>query len=339
MNSVLKLSAKERAQLFEATAQKLGIDAVMIEKDFWVCWTLRQLFSLPGIGDHLIFKGGTSLSKVWRAIERFSEDIDVSLSRAWLGFKGENDPERATTGKKREKKLLELSATCAAKIKAELLPFIVEQARKELGDKGWSFNIDEKDTQTILFAYPTAMEESVLTYIPRQVRIEAGARSDDWPSDEKSIQPYVAEAFSDRITDCKVAIKTLSIERTFWEKATILHAEVHRPKDKEIPLRYSRHYSDLAMLAASKDGLAAIKNDKLRARVVEHKQVFFFSAWANYQTAVRGTFRLLPADDRLASLERDYREMQQMFFGKPMPWAEVVKTLARLEAFINSKEI
>jgi predicted nucleotidyltransferase component of viral defense system len=99
MKSVLRLSSAQRAELFHAAAQKTGLGEIIIEKDFWVCWTLRELFSLPGIGEHLIFKGGTSLSKVWRVIERFSEDIDVSLGREWLGFSGEHDPERASTRK------------------------------------------------------------------------------------------------------------------------------------------------------------------------------------------------------------------------------------------------
>lgn len=104
MKTVISLTPEQRAQLFNAAAQKLGIGPVALEKDFWVCWTLRELFTLPGISEHLIFKGGTSLSKVWRVIQRFSEDIDVSLSKEWLGFGGTGDPEQQTSRKKQARK-------------------------------------------------------------------------------------------------------------------------------------------------------------------------------------------------------------------------------------------
>ncbi|HTD65711.1 MAG TPA: nucleotidyl transferase AbiEii/AbiGii toxin family protein [Candidatus Limnocylindria bacterium] len=95
MDSVLQLSPRERAEVFQRTTQQTGFDAVIVEKDFWVCWTLKELFRLPDIGEHLIFKGGTSLSKVFKIIERFSEDIDVSIDRTWLGFGGAMSRRRA----------------------------------------------------------------------------------------------------------------------------------------------------------------------------------------------------------------------------------------------------
>ncbi len=97
MKSVLELTRTQRRELFVTAAQKLGFIALVVEKDFWVCWTLRELFALPGAREHFIFKGGTALAKVWRAIRRFSEDVDVSLSREWLGFTGPLDPETATS--------------------------------------------------------------------------------------------------------------------------------------------------------------------------------------------------------------------------------------------------
>jgi hypothetical protein len=144
MNSVLKLTPAQRRELYVAASQKLGIGEVILEKDFWVCWTLHQLFTLPGIGDHLIFKGGTSLSKVWKAISRFSEDIDISFSREWLGFVGEH----AKTGKKQREAIENLAAECAQRIRTELLPALTERARVALGNDGWSLIIDPVDPQT-----------------------------------------------------------------------------------------------------------------------------------------------------------------------------------------------
>jgi hypothetical protein len=136
MNSILSLTPSQRAELFQAAAQRHGMGVVIVEKDFWVCWTLRELFSLPEIGEHLLFKGGTSLSKVWRIIERFSEDIDISLSRDWLGFGGDADPERAGSGGKQRERIDALVAACIKKIKSDLLPALRARAQHGLGETG-----------------------------------------------------------------------------------------------------------------------------------------------------------------------------------------------------------
>lgn len=336
MDSILRLNARQRAELYQAASQQLGMAEVIIEKDFWVCWSLRELFALPGIGDHLLFKGGTSLSKVWRAIARFSEDIDVSLSREWLGFVGPRDPEAADTGKQQRVRIENLATACAQKIEAEILPALRARASDALGPDGWAIAIDADDPQTLRFTYPTVLGAGAPDgYIRREVRIECGARSDDWPAEDKTILPYVAEAYPSTITDAAVPLRVLSIERTFWEKATILHAEAHRDESKATPSRYSRHYADLAALALHASAEAALARDDLRGRVVEHKNVFFASAWASYETAVPGTFRLVPAEYRLAALEADYRAMQEMFFQQPRAWSDIVSTLQKLERRIN----
>jgi hypothetical protein len=335
MNSVLRLTSEQRAELFRAAAQRLGFGEVIVEKDFWVCWTLRQLFTLPGIGEHLIFKGGTSLSKVWRAVARFSEDIDVSLTREWLGFTGERDPENAGSGKQQRIRIEELAAACATKVGTELLPVLREQATEALGVKGWAIAVDPDDAQTLRFTYPSALPDNTAeAYVRREVKIECGARSDAWPAEEHVIVPYVAEVVP-AVDDAKVNLRVLNIERTFWEKATILHAEAHREATKATPVRYARHYADLAALADHASAARAVADDALRERVVVHKRVFFPAAWARYETDVAGTFRLVPDDYRLGPLETDYRAMREMYFGEPRPWAEIVARLRALEAAIN----
>jgi hypothetical protein len=309
---------------------------VILEKDFWVCWTLRRLFALPDVGEHLIFKGGTSLSKGWKAISRFSEDIDVSLSREWLGFTGEHDPEQAGSRKQQKKRLDDLSAACAEKIRAVLLPALRHEVRAHLGDTGWQMEIDREDSQTVLFNYPSAVAPAVAgAYVRREVRIECGARSDAWPAEHTIVIPYVAEALAGVVADDEVAVKVLAIERTYWEKATILHAEAHREEGKPTPTRFSRHYADLAALAAQAEAKAPMNRSDLRERVVAHKQVFFASTWASYETAVPGSFRLVTGEARLQILAQDYRDMREMFFGEPPPWEEIVARLRALEKNIN----
>ena len=339
MESILRLTPEQRSELYKGASQKLGIGEVILEKDFWVCWTLRELFALPSIGEHLIFKGGTSLSKVWRAIARFSEDIDVSLSREWLGFTGDRSPEHATSGKKQRERIEDLAAACSLKIATEVLPALRARAAATLGDKGWDIIVDPDDSQTLRFTYPSDVGTTTPdAYVRREVKMEFGARSDDWPADDKTVVPYVAELYPETLGDAVAPLRVLSLERTFWEKATILHAEAHRDEAKATPQRFSRHYADLAALAAHPSAAVALARDDLRARVVEHKRVYFAAAWAKYEIAVPGTFRLIPPPYRLEALESDYRDMHEMFFGRSRPWPEIVEQLRDLEARINRRE-
>lgn len=336
MRSVLSLSQSQRRELFVAAAQETGIGEVIIEKDFWVCWTLRTIFGLPNIGEHIIFKGGTSLSKVWKAIDRFSEDIDISISRAWLGFEGDDDPEGDVSNNERKRRLDRLSASCADAVRTKLLPLLEKGVEDTLGAKGWRLEIDPNDPQTILFEYPTALQEQTMPYIGRAVKIEGGARSDHWPAQSKSIRPYVAEAYPGQINDSEVQVKVLGLERTFWEKATILHADAHEPAETKHKSKYSRHFADLAAMADLDLGKEALKQLDLLERVVEHKKAYFQSNKARYDLAVPGSFKLLSENSRLEGYAQDYKEMRVMYFGEPRPWGEVIERLRRLESEINS---
>jgi len=334
-----KLDRDDLRSLFAEVENRTGIRALMVEKDAWVCWTLRQLFDLPDARAHFIFKGGTSLSKVWKVIHRFSEDIDISLSREWLGFTGDRDPESAPSRKQRTRLLEELSTACAAKLRNDVLPSLHARFAESLGTtSGWSLQISAEDEQTILFTYPSVDGQAAgAAYVRPVVKIECGARSDRWPVTEQSLTSYVADAFPEAFAQAAFQVPVLNIERTFWEKATILHAEVHRPAEKATPNRFSRHYADLAALASHPAGAAAIARDDLRARVVAHKQVFFPAAWASYDTAVPGTFKLIPPPERLEALAADYHAMQDMFFRPQPTWDELVATLNALESRINAK--
>src|ERR1017187_9023976 len=282
MDTVLQLTSKQRVELFESAALKTGMGAVILEKDFWVCWTLKELFRLPTIGEHLIFKGGTSLSKVFKIIERFSEDIDVSIDRNFLGFGGVNEPEAGASNKEKQRRIEALKAACQQKIAGELLPALEAAIKSKVGrDDKWSLRSDDEDPdkQTLLFDYPTSFPPDATGYIRRAVKIEMGARADHWPCETKTVTPYVAEQFPKGFQEASYAVKVLAVERTFWEKATILHAEFHRPADKPMPERFSRHYGDFYELihkGVSKSG--TIKLDLL-ARVAQHKSLFFKSSW------------------------------------------------------------
>lgn len=340
MDTVLQLGQRQRVELFEHTAQQTGLDAVIVEKDFWVCWTLKELFRLPAIGEHLIFKGGTSLSKVFKVIERFSEDIDVSIDRSFLGFGGTNEPEAGASNKEKQRRIDGLKAAGQQKIAKELLPALEAAIKTKVRhDEKWALRSDADDPhqQTLLFDYPTSFPADATGYVRRMVKIEMGARADHWPSESKTITPYVAEQFPKGFKDGSCAVKVLSAERTFWEKATILHAEFHRPPDKAMPERFSRHYCDFYEMVRRGVGASAVAKLDLLARVAQHKNLFFKTSWARYNEAVKGTLRVMPPEPRVRALRDDYAKMQQMFFGEPPAFADILALLRQWESEFNQQ--
>jgi hypothetical protein len=173
MDDFVKLSAEERRIFFEGTSGPKNMEAQIVEKDFWVCWTLKELFRLPEIGEHLIFKGGTSLSKVFKVIERFSEDIDVSIDRSYLGFGGVNEPEAGASNKEKQRRIEALKAACQHKIGGDLLPALQAAIKSKVRhDETWSLHSDDADPdrQTLLFDYPTSFAPDTAAYIRRAKR-------------------------------------------------------------------------------------------------------------------------------------------------------------------------
>lgn len=338
MDDFVKLKPEERSIFFEETARPRNMQAQTVEKDFWVCWTLKELFRLPKIGEHLIFKGGTSLSKVFNVIERFSEDIDVSIDRGWLGFGGANEPEAAASNKEKQRRIDALKTACQQRISSALQPALNEAiGAKAATSENWSLrpDADDPDQQTLLFDYPSCFTPDAAAYVRRVVKIEMGARADHWPSEIKTVTPYVAEQFPNAFREPNCEVKVLAAERTFWEKATILHAEFHRPTDKALPARFSRHYADFYALIRKGVATTATAKLDLLARVAQHKNFFFRTSWARYAEAVKGTLRIAPPEHRLKSLRDDYKGMEQMFFAKPPEFDEIVALLKEWESDFN----
>nr|WP_087575930.1 MULTISPECIES: nucleotidyl transferase AbiEii/AbiGii toxin family protein [unclassified Sphingomonas]AJW29631.1 hypothetical protein pJE1_209 [Sphingomonas sp. JE1] len=326
MDKVALLSRDDRAALFGETGAARGVAETIIEKDFWVCWTLRRLFRLPGNAPTLVFKGGTSLSKAFNAIRRFSEDIDLSFDRADLGYTGDRDPEREGLSRKKAVHLIdELVHDVERHIVENLLPALCASIVQQLGEPTngeWSLKIDATDAQTVNFHYPTALaavEYESMEYITPRVKLELGARGDPWPTEERVIRPYAAEDYPAFFEDPDSTVVVLSAQRTFWEKATALHAEAHRPTGSPTPQYFSRHYYDLAMLLDTDEGKAAASNYELLAQVAKHKATFFRSGWASYDTARPGTLQLLPDEARIKDFRADYRAMAPMMFDNTPP--------------------
>lgn len=345
MDKVALLPAADRAALFGETGAGRGVADTIIEKDFWVCWSLRRLFGLPkGTTASLVFKGGTSLSKAFGAIRRFSEDIDLSFDRAELGYTGDRDPEKEGISKKQAARLIDdLVGDVERHIAEKLFPALRAAIVEQLGEPAngeWTLEIDAGDAQTVNFHYPTALpvaDYEGMAYITPRVKFELGARGDPWPTEERVIRPYAADDYPDFFEHPDTSVSVLSARRTFWEKSTALHAEAHRPADSPTPQYFSRHYYDLAMLLDTAEGQAAASDFDLLAQVAKHKATFFRSGWASYDTAQAGTLRLMPDEARVKDLRGDYRAMAPMMFDETPPsFDDILAKIAVLQETINS---
>ena len=205
---------------------------------------------------------------------------------------------------------------------------------RELGNRGWSLVVTAPDI--LSFHYPSALATS-LPYIQKAVRIELGGRSDDWPAEQRSVTSFVAESRPRLLQNAIVPVRVLAVDRTFWEKATILHDEYHRPTSKERGARVSRHYADLAQIASDPEiGPRAIKNTALLARVAQHKHTFYRNNWSRYEEACPGTLRLVPPADAVPSLRSDYGQMRDMYYEDPCPFEVILHQLKAIEAEVNA---
>ena len=330
MDAFLQMSINERRLLCEQAEANLGLRAGSIEKDYWVCWTLRELTNLAEWGEHLTFKGGTSLSKAWKLIDRFSEDIDVVIERAYVGFGGE---ELSNNQRKR------LVKTCSQHIHQQLKPALEERMRQSL-PAGWALTVASKDEdpdeQTLFFEYSSAFGAQA-GYVEGRVRIEIGARSDIEPAETPQIQPYLAEAFPEILGESSFSVRTIAARRTFWEKAMLLHEETFRPEDR-LPRkpRMARHYYDLWSLINKGTADEAAADLNLFTQCAEHRQSFFRIRWVDYATLRQGTLRLVPPEDRLRDWRLDYQKMsEEMFFGEVPPFDKVISAVREFERTFN----
>jgi hypothetical protein len=225
----LDLPLSERALYFEQTALRRNLLPAIMEKDFWVCWLLSLLFADTEFNQVVVFKGGTSLSKVFGVIQRFSEDIDLSLAPAYLGI-SEDEEAAITSRAKRDAWMEHLQKICEAAVRERIQPSIEGRVRDFLGPAphggSWTeFSLDpHTESPIILFHYP-ATQTSGFPYLLRSVKMEFGSLTDQRPAGWHPIKPWIAEELNDSFQDWQCEVVALAPERSYWEKATILHAE------------------------------------------------------------------------------------------------------------------
>ncbi|WNY24272.1 hypothetical protein MmiHf6_16020 [Methanimicrococcus hongohii] len=321
---------EERAALFQYTADKTDMSASIIEKDFWVCWVLDYLFHESEWKNDLLFKGGTSLSKSYNLINRFSEDIDLVLDWEVLGY--ESDEPLEERGKKKQESFnWDLKLRIETFLKDELIPKMNEDIFKELNSP-IEFEIDSNNKSAVNFTYPQDFTDSALR---KPIRIEIATPAITSFSETRFVSPYASQSFPDLFSKPNTEILTVLPECTFWEKITILHREANRPKDSAFPDKYSRHYYDICRLFSSDVKQKAFENKEILEQVSSFKEKFYPQKWADYGNAKIGTVKLLPPEYNSDILEQDYENMQIMIFGERPSFQEMMDSIKQLESELN----
>ena len=334
MQNVARFSDKERKELFAATAAKMGLHESVVEKDFWVCFLLNHLFHDSEYKDAFVFKGGTSLSKAYHIIERFSEDIDLILDWRKIDYKT-GDAWKDRSKNQQDKFNKEMNAAAARFYKNALIPKLNEELEAKLGLKNL-FKTDENDEMIVQFAYPPLFHN---LYLRSYVQLEIGPIAEWLPSHEVAIKSFAAEQYPRVFQVCPESlVRTVDVERTFWEKITILHKIANFPKEKTLPKRYARHLYDVYKMGKSKIKEMAFAKRELLDKYIAFKQKFYYSKNARYETAVLNSVKLLPESSFIDELRSDYHNMLQMIYGDKPDFDEIIDYLQILEKEIHSLE-
>lgn len=323
MDKVARMKPADRRELFSQTAAKFGFfSEAVVEKDFWVCWMLKNLFN-SSLREKIIFKGGTSLSKIFKLISRYSEDIDLILN--WQENPVGNPMEKRSHSRQ-AKFNEELDFWGQQHIKEMILPVVHTVC-------GGICTAEMDHSGNVIITYPKAFEDA---YLRPQILLEIGAKAAWVPHNSYQISSYAAEAYPQLFENPNASIIATTPERSFWEKVTILHAEANRPENSKIRSRYSRHYYDTVMIGRSEYREKAFADLDLLKQVAEFKNKFYHCAWADYQNAAPGKIKLMPPAHSIDDLRKDYSSMESMIYGDFPTFEGLMNELKKLEEEINS---
>lgn len=330
----LRLSEEDRREVLNVAASASGRPPHLLEKDVWVVWTLGALFGAP-LGDRLVFKGGTSLSKVYGAIRRFSEDIDLTydIRRLAPDLVGETGDALPATRSEEKRWSKAVRARLPVWVNEEALPLV---ARRLEEDKVPARPVAEKDK--IFIEYEALASGS--GYVAPRVMLEFGARSTGEPSDPNEVGCDAAP-FVEGVVFPMARPRVMRAERTFWEKATAVHVFC-----SEGPLRgdrFARHWHDLARLDEAGFADKALADRLLAEAVAAHKNWFFAERdgdrqTIDYRAAVSGGLRLVPGGASRDALAEDYAKMVEdgLLLDEAEPFDELMVRMEALQDRANA---
>ncbi|MGO8858545.1 MAG: nucleotidyl transferase AbiEii/AbiGii toxin family protein [Steroidobacteraceae bacterium] len=335
MAEFFRLSTAERLDALNAAANTSGLLPHLLEKDIWVVWSLQHLFAGP-YADHLVFKGGTSLSKAYKVIRRFSEDVDLTYDiRAIAGDLVGDAEAPLPASKSQEKKWTkEIRARLSDWIGAEIAP----RLKLDLEQHGLPATVRAEGEKVFIDYAPLTAGTG---YIAPAVMLEFGARSTGEPSEQRAIRCDAAEHLQG-VEFPTATPQVMRAERTFWEKATAIHVFCAQGEFRGGE-RFARHWHDVTRLDAAGFADAAIADKALARAVADHKTVFFagkntHGEVIDYHAAVAGALQLVPDDGALAKLATDYQHMVDdgLFLDDAEPFDALLERCRAIQQKANS---
>lgn len=322
MNNWLTLPKEEQVELFTQIAVKTNLPPQAIEKDAWVTLMLRMIFT-SNLANHLIFKGGTSLSKAFNLIQRFSEDVDLGIDRRYLGFEGD-----LTKGQIRK-----LRRACHTFVSTDLSELLQKQLEEYGVDKDLfeltveNTQVSDQDPETIKVNYQSLFDK--VSYLPKRVLIEVSSRSLIEPNQEVAIKSMIDEHYPETdFAEQEFIVNTTSPQKTFLEKLILLHEEFQKPSGKIKHLRMSRHFYDIGQILNSEYGQAALKNTTLFESIIAHRKVLTPMKTTDYETLTVQRLNIIPPGDQLENYKSDYKEMQSnMIHGESLDFDTLLEKI------------
>ena len=299
------IDREEKEAIFNAIATEKGMNPFAVEKDWWVSRTLEIIFQMP-IAKHLVFKGGTSLSKAWKLINRFSEDIDLAIDREFFeGYEGSLSKSKITKLRK------EAGAYTTGTFFEELQEEFLRKGFTGLVFKVIDAKDSDQDPRVLEIYYPNIINADSEYILPR-VQLEISCRSLREPFTVQSFGSLVDEFYSGKeFVEPLFEVPTVNAERTFLEKVFLLHEEFHRPADKMRVDRLSRHLYDIYHLTKAGVAERAISDKKLYETIVAHRYKFSRVGGVNYNLLNPKTLNPIPPTAVIADWESDYAKMRE----------------------------
>jgi len=328
-----ELSKENQRAILVSSETILGLNASIIEKDLWVCWLLDKVFSFS---KYFVFKGGTSLSKAYGLIKRFSEDIDITID--YRIFRDEINLDTVTRSQLK-KISKQLTNSLTDYIKSDIKPYLQSSAHKAFPKniKDFIIKVDNDNHEAIQFYYPSVLSNNENLYLRDHILLEFGTRNNIIPFEQHTITSLLENTEISLVLP-QAQVKTLSPYRTFWEKATLCHVECQRDKLTENPDRLSRHWYDLYIMEISQLGKNLLNEKNILEDVIKIKKAFYNSSHANYDDCLNGNFRIIPKAGSLNGLKQDYHAMIDagMFYETPPSIDKIINSLKGFESQINN---
>ena len=314
-----------------------GISAKAIEKDWWVTLSLKLLFNTP-LAIHFAFKGGTSLSKGWQLIDRFSEDIDISLSSEAVGIAYAERPSKTFVEHLRRAGCSFTSNELMEALKAEFRSSQVPENLYSIEAEPIPLDMPDTDPQALYVNFVSLFDPN--PYLPDRVKIEFSVRSLKEPSIKRSMRSLLDTHFpNENYKEENCEVLTILPQRTLIEKMLLLHEEYNRDELAKMRTeRMSRHYYDLFQLSRQNFSSVTLRNNDFIEEIIEHRKYYSRLKRFDYSTLKRGRISIIPPADILKALEQDYAIMKaEMIYGNPPTFEKIIQAMKNLQDEINSE--